>query len=55
MLAALAGMSDAELFKPYASYTGETAGDDRRPIIGWIVGNTYEHYAEHQAWIEAML
>ncbi|MCL4302053.1 MAG: maleylpyruvate isomerase N-terminal domain-containing protein [Anaerolineae bacterium] len=55
MLAALDGLSDAELFKPYAYYTGEAAGDDMRPIIGWIIGNTYEHYAEHQAWIEAML
>ncbi|MBE7553805.1 MAG: ClbS/DfsB family four-helix bundle protein [Anaerolineales bacterium] len=55
MLAALDGLSDAELFKPYAYYTGEEAGDNTRPIIGWIIGNTYEHYAEHQAWIEAML
>jgi hypothetical protein len=54
MLAALDGLSDAELFKPYAYFTGEAAGSDTRPIIGWIIGNTYEHYAEHQAWIEAM-
>jgi uncharacterized protein (TIGR03083 family) len=55
ILAALDDLSDAELFKPYASYSGEPAGDDTRPIVGWIAGNTYEHYAEHQAWIEAML
>lgn len=54
MLAALERLSEAELFKPYAYYQGEADGDDTRPIIGWIVGNTYEHYAEHQGWIEAM-
>jgi hypothetical protein len=54
MLAALDRLSEAELFKPYAYYKGEDPGDDTRPIIGWIAGNTYEHYAEHQAWIEAM-
>lgn len=55
MLAALDDLSETELFKPYSYYTGGEAGDNPRPIIAWIVGNTYEHYAEHQAWIEAML
>jgi hypothetical protein len=25
------------------------------PVIGWIIGNTFEHYAEHQDWIEKMI
>ncbi|MBI1881533.1 MAG: ClbS/DfsB family four-helix bundle protein [Chloroflexi bacterium] len=56
MLAALDRLTDEELFKPYDYYEGGEAGDDdTRPIIGWIISNTYEHYAEHQGWIEAIL
>jgi hypothetical protein len=56
LLAALNRLSEMELFKPYAYYDeSEITGDDSRPIINWIIGNTYEHYAEHQAWIEAQL
>jgi hypothetical protein len=55
MLAALNRLSDEELFKPYAYYEGKAENDDTRPIINWIVGNTYEHYEEHQGWIEALL
>jgi uncharacterized protein (TIGR03083 family) len=56
LLAALNRLSDEALFKPYAYFEGgEASADDTRPIIGWIIGNTYEHYAEHQAWIEALI
>jgi hypothetical protein len=57
MLAALSLLSDEELFKPYAYYEGEKASDDNdtQPVINWISGNTYEHYEEHQGWIEALL
>jgi hypothetical protein len=56
MLAAVGRLAEEELFKPYAYFTGgEVSDDDSGPIIGWVIGNTYEHYAEHQTWIEAML
>jgi len=56
LLAVLDRLADEELFKPYAYFAGGQAeDDDTRPIIGWIIGNTYEHYAEHQGWIEAAL
>jgi len=22
-------------------------------VVGWVAGNTYEHYAEHIGWIKA--
>jgi uncharacterized protein (TIGR03083 family) len=56
LLAALDGLADEELFKPYAYFESRAdSDDDTRPIIGWIIGNTYEHYAEHQGWIEVLL
>jgi uncharacterized protein (TIGR03083 family) len=56
LLAAVERLSEEELFKPYAYFeVGEAGKDDMRPIIGRIIGNTYEHYDEHQGWIEAAL
>lgn len=56
LLVALDRLAEEELFKPYAYFEGGKAeDDDTRPIIGWIIGNTYEHYDEHQGWIEAAL
>jgi len=56
LLAALAALSDADLLKTYSHYQPDEPGKDRgEPVLKWIVGNTYEHYAEHQAWIEALV
>jgi hypothetical protein len=56
MLAALDRLSDEDLLKTYSHYQPDEPGDDSGdPILNWIMGNTYEHYAEHQAWIEASL
>ena len=56
LLAALAGLSDADLFRTYSHYQPDEPGKDSgEPILNWIAGNSYEHYAEHQVWIEAMI
>jgi hypothetical protein len=50
----LADLTDEDLLKSYSYYEShETGEEDKRPIIGWLVGNTFEHYEEHQEWIEA--
>ena len=54
MLDALGGLSDADLQRGYSSYDAQ-AKPDERPIIGWIIGDTYEHYAEHLGYIRASL
>jgi hypothetical protein len=42
-------MSFADLMKP------RSADDPKaRPLIGWVIGNTYEHYLEHRATIEKL-
>jgi uncharacterized protein YndB with AHSA1/START domain len=38
----------ADLMKPY--YPDDPQA---RPVIGWVIGNTYEHYQEHRAYIQA--
>lgn len=53
MAATLAGLSDEDLRRPYTHYQpGQTGDNWNRPVLDWIVGNTYEHYAEHKSWIE---
>ncbi|MEX1252866.1 MAG: ClbS/DfsB family four-helix bundle protein [Dehalococcoidia bacterium] len=48
----LAALTDADLFKTYSHYQPNEPGKDSgAPIVKWIAGNTYEHYAEHVAWL----
>jgi hypothetical protein len=55
IVSAIEALSDGDLFETYSHYQADEPGKDSgAPIIGWIAGNTYEHYAEHQGWIEAL-
>jgi hypothetical protein len=53
VLGSLADLSDADLHRPMAEFWDAPA--DSRPLLWKIAGNTYEHYAEHRAWILAQL
>jgi len=56
VLAALTRLTDDDLFKTYSHYQPDEPGEDSgEPILRWIAGNTYEHYAEHQAWIQELV
>ncbi len=56
LIAAINALSDADLQKTYSYYQPDDPGDDSgEPIVRWIVGNSYGHYAEHAEWIRAML
>lgn len=50
VMAALDGMAEADLLElaPYAH-------DPDDPTDEWVACNTYEHYMEHQVWIQALL
>lgn len=52
LVAALGKLSDADLQKPYSHYQPKDH-DEKRPVVGWVAGNTHEHYAEHIDWIKA--
>jgi uncharacterized damage-inducible protein DinB len=54
LVTALGKLSDADLQKPYSHYQ-PTDPDEKRPVVGWVAGNTYEHYAEHTGWINQLL
>lgn len=52
----LAGLSDADLQRPYAHYQpgaeGPSAGD---PVGGWVAGNTFDHVDEHRRLIAELI
>lgn len=54
MVAELGKLSDADLQKPYSAFQ-PSEPDEKRPVVGWVAGNTYEHYAEHIAWINHLI
>jgi hypothetical protein len=49
----LQSLSDEELQRPYNHYQPGSSAD--APAINWVTGNTYEHYAEHIPWIDAIV
>ncbi len=53
----LGRMSDADLQLPYNHYqkNDPRKDDDNRPVVDWVSGNTYEHYAEHIEWINQLV
>jgi len=53
LVARISAMTDADLNRPYSAYADDPGND--RPVVGYIVGNTFEHYAEHQPWIEKIV
>ena len=52
LLAALGKLTDADLQKPYSHFQ-PSEPDENRPVIVWVAGDTYDHYAEHIGWIKA--
>jgi len=53
----LGEMSDADLRRSYNHYQPNDPRDpnDDRPVVEWVGGNTYEHYAEHSGWIDQLV
>lgn len=53
----LGAMSDADLRRSYNHYQPNDPRDpgDDRPVVEWVAGNTYEHYAEHAGWIDQII
>mgnify|MGYP002713116940 CR=1 FL=1 len=46
-------LTDADLELPYKHYQADSPLD--KPIMWWLIANTYEHYAEHIPWMQAIL
>ncbi|HEX2906953.1 MAG TPA: ClbS/DfsB family four-helix bundle protein [Phototrophicaceae bacterium] len=45
-------LTEADLQRPYNTYQPGTTWE--APIVELIAASTYQHYAEHQPWIEAI-
>lgn len=54
LAAALEPLNDAALAEPYDRYVAPFSGQTGDPIVRYIANNTYEHYAEHLPWIQAI-
>ncbi len=53
----LRSLSDADLEAPFNQFQPHDPLDAHgdRPVVDWIKGNTYEHYAEHITWINQLV
>jgi hypothetical protein len=51
----LESMSGTDLLLPYSHYQPNVPPYEARPVLGWVAGNTFEHYEEHIGWIKASL
>jgi uncharacterized damage-inducible protein DinB len=53
LVAMIGTLSSDDLSKPITFFQPDDP--DERPVLRKIIGDTYEHYAEHLPWIEAIL
>ncbi len=49
----VAAMIDADLQRPYSDFA--PTSDNTRPIVGWLEGDGFGHYAEHLPWMRAIV
>jgi len=55
LLTTLDSLTDADLRRPYAAYQPHDPEAPSAPVVGWVAGNTYEHYREHVGTIRALI
>ncbi len=53
LMEALQPLSDDDLERPYRFYQPDSPLE--YPVFGWIKGCTYQHFAEHLAWIKVLV
>ena len=53
LMARVAALSDETLNLPYRHYQPATTGE--APIYKTVMSDTFQHYAEHRPWIEAII
>jgi uncharacterized protein (DUF849 family) len=56
LLDVLDRLSEEDLARPFSYFQpGEPRDDGDAAVVGWIAGDTYEHYDEHRVLIEALV
>lgn len=53
LMAALDKLKPGDLDRPYSHFQ-PVDRDEHRPVLEWVAGNTYDHYAEHTGWIKEL-
>jgi hypothetical protein len=55
-LAVLVESMDADdVLRGYSHFAPDEPGEETgRPVLGWVVGNSSEHYREHLPWMRAI-
>jgi hypothetical protein len=47
----LARMTDEDFVRPYSYYQPHDKEPNENPVVGWVNGDTWEHYEEHIGWL----
>lgn len=58
LITVLSRLSDDDLERAYNHYQPndpKPSPSGERPVIDWVSGNTYDHYAEHIGWINHLI
>jgi uncharacterized protein (TIGR03083 family) len=55
VMAVIERLSDEDLYLPYSHYQPNDPPYNAAPVVGWIIGNTCEHVAEHHGYIRALV
>lgn len=56
VIAAVERLTDSDLARTYSSFQPDEPGEDSgAPIVGWIMGNTADHYDEHIGWMKQLV
>ncbi len=53
LIKTLSEMTDDQLRLPYQHY--DPTSRKKRPVFLWVMGNTFQHYKEHQRWIVSLI
>jgi hypothetical protein len=56
-MSALDQLTYEDLQLPYNRYQTDSEGVTGldQPVIGWVAGDTYDHYEEHIQWIKSLV
>lgn len=53
LLARVGALDDADLMRPYSAFEAGSTWHD--PVLAYIIGNSFGHYAEHMPWMTAIV
>lgn len=55
VLTVLAPLNDDDLLLPYSHYQPDDPPYNPRPVMGWVAGNTCDHFDEHTGWLRTLI